>query len=163
MRHPKWYIGERSALARRVHEMELDPSEAGDQLSGHVIDKDDEFMRNVVALWVTADLDREVRRLASVAIRRRRKELEAASPTGYQPTLDETLFPGPDSTLLAEDEEYAYDLLGRAKRHKERAEQRVLVVKRWVSAVGGNRDRKATRAQAKAALGNETGEIAADG
>ena len=161
MKYPKWYPAERGALARRIHEMELVPAEAADQLSGLVIDKDADFLRAVVHDWVTAELKREEQRLATAAVRKRRREIEGAAKVAaghVQPTLDDDLFPGPDSTLLTTDGEYAYDLHGRAERHFKRAERRLAIYEQRLAAVGGNRDGQATRGEAIASLRRAIGD-----
>jgi hypothetical protein len=151
---------------KKVAEKQLNRSTAIDDLSDAVIEKDDDLILGIVRDWMAKRYDERWRRQVRLAAKEVEREVDKAVSANWQPGFDDIcsyFFPPdtfPPSTILAEAVAYAYDLLGRAERHHQVAEDRVAFVERMLAAVSG--DVQVTLAQAVTAL-QEDGDAAASG
>lgn len=156
MKTPPWLAAELETLNQHRVKNALSRDEAIDRALDTATSKDPDLMAQIHYEWFAGRVDDSYKRLQSKRLGQAVKEHDRKTTelaTGYvQPVLHDDLFPGPDSTLLTEDGEYAQSLYGRAERHMMRASKRLDVYEQRVEAVGGNQDGKATRAQAIKAL-----------
>lgn len=142
MSMPKWLAQEIDDLAHRAKSGELDREEAVGAAADHAIEKDEEFVRELVIAHLSGKLDAAVRKLRKSDERKVEREMERfiAGDVPFE-NICSDYWPrdtyGP-RTPLEELGHHDEEMLGLAERHMNRAQERHQRFTELVNAAGGD-------------------------